>query len=148
MVVGGASKLLGQLDFFTEEELDVLGHARAVLSRLLVQLDERVPVARDDLAGEGFDVDCASGCDENEDAGPRPLVAGGADLKEGAGIGERAGARLDAVSLEPLCGFFRSGFCDGCDIFGGDLPEVRRQRVACHFWDSVKGLPKALVVTS
>ena len=76
------------------------------------------------------------------------LHAGGAGLKEGAGIGERAGARLDVVSLEPPCGFFRSGFCDDCDIFGGDLPEVLRQRVASHFWDSVKGLPKALVVTS
>ena len=37
---GGASKLLGQLDFVAEEELNVLGHARAVLRRLLVQLDE------------------------------------------------------------------------------------------------------------
>ena len=139
----GASKLLGQLDLVGEEELNVLGHARATLRgvQLLVQLDERVRVARDDFAGEGFDVDGAPGCDENEDAGPRPLVAGGADLEEGAGIGERAGARLDVVSLEPLCGFFRSGFCDDCDIFGGDLPEVRRQRVVRHVWDSVKVTP-------
>ena len=52
----GASKLLGQLDLVGEEQLNVLGHARAVPRRLLMQLDERVLVARDDLAGEGFDV--------------------------------------------------------------------------------------------
>ena len=48
----GASKLLGQLDLVGEGELNVLGHARATLRgvRLLVQLDQRVGVARDDLA--------------------------------------------------------------------------------------------------
>ena len=57
----GASKLLGQLDLVGEGELNVLGHARATLRgvRLLVQLDQRVGVARDDLAGEGLNVNGA-----------------------------------------------------------------------------------------
>merc|ERR1712086_324869 len=79
---------------------------------------------------------------EDEDAGARPLVARVADLEEGFGEGERASARLDVDPLDPPCGLISSGFCEGCDILGRDLPEVLGQGVG-HVWDSVKALPQS-----
>ena len=141
---GGPAKLVGGLDLVGEEELDVLGQGRALLGRLQLQmqLDERVDVARNDFVGDGIDEGLPSCCDEDEDAGARPLVARVADLEEGFGEGERASARLDADSFDPLCGLISSGFCEGCDILGRDLPEVLGQGVG-HVWDSVKVLPQS-----
>merc|ERR1712086_1136316 len=78
----GPTKLVGRLDLVGEEELEVLGQGRALVGRLLLQmqLDERVDVARDDLVGDGIDESFSSRCDEDEDAGARPLVARLADL--------------------------------------------------------------------
>ena len=120
---GGPAKLMGGLDLVGEEELDVLGQGRALLGRLQLQmqLDERVEVARNDFVGDGIDEGLPSSCDEDEDAGARPLVARVADLEEGFGKGERASARLDVDPLDPLCGLISSGFCGSCDILGRDL---------------------------
>ena len=54
----GPTKLVGRLDLVGDEELDVLGHGRALVGRvrLLKQLDERVGVARNVFVGEGIDV--------------------------------------------------------------------------------------------
>ena len=94
---------MGGLDLVGEEELDVLGQGRALLGRLQLQmqLDERVDVARNDFVGDGIDEGLSSSCDEDEDAGARPLVARVADLEEGFGEGERASARRDADPLDP-----------------------------------------------
>ena len=61
----GPTKLVGQLGLFGEEELDVLGQGRALLGRLLlqIQLDERVDVARNDFVGDGIDEGPSSSCE-------------------------------------------------------------------------------------